>query len=55
LSQIRNELQQGLKQHEDTLVQTLANHEQRMNNMRVDLNVIEEQVNQRLIQVRTSK
>ncbi|CAF2338175.1 unnamed protein product [Rotaria sp. Silwood2] len=47
---IRNDLQKGLQQHEESLSQALVKHEQRINNVRVDLNLLEEQVNQRLAQ-----
>ena len=42
LSQIRNDLQKGLQQYEEATSQTLLNHEQRVNNLRVDLNLLEE-------------
>lgn len=51
LYQIRTDLQKGLQQHEETLSQTLTKHEQRINNIRVDLNLLEEQITQRMSQV----
>ena len=51
MSQVRNDLQRGLKQQEEITAQTLLNHEQRVNNVRVDLNLLEEQMNQRITQV----
>ena len=51
VSQIRNEMQKGFQQIEDSTSQTLVNHEQRVNNMRVDLNLLEEQINQRMAHV----
>ncbi|CAF4926093.1 unnamed protein product [Rotaria sp. Silwood1] len=47
---IRNDLQKGLQQHEESLSQALVKHEQRINNVRVDLNLLEEQINQRMTQ-----
>ncbi|CAF0727798.1 unnamed protein product [Rotaria sordida] len=47
---IRNDLQKGMQQHEENLSQALVKHEQRINNVRVDLNVLEEQINQRMTQ-----
>ena len=51
VSKIRNDLQKGLQQYEETTSQTLLNHEQRVNNLRVDLNLLEEQINQRMTHV----
>ena len=53
--QIRNDLQKGLQQHEENTTQTLIKHEQRVNNLRVDLNILEEQINQRMAHVSFNK
>jgi hypothetical protein len=49
--QIRNDLQKGFQQHEENILQALVKHEQRVTNIRVDLNAFEEKINQRLTQV----
>lgn len=51
LHQIRTELQKGLQQHDETTSQALIKFEQRVNNIRVDLNLLEEQINQRMTHV----
>ena len=51
VSQIRNEMQKGFHQMEESTSKTLINHEQRVNTMRVDLNLLEEQINQRMTHV----
>ena len=55
VSQIRIDLQKGLQQHDETTTQALIKFEQRINNVRVDLNRLEEQVNQRISQVSSSR
>ncbi|CAF3503652.1 unnamed protein product [Rotaria socialis] len=47
---IRSDLQKGLQQQDENLSQTLVKHEQRINSIRVDLNVLEEQISQRMAQ-----
>lgn len=54
VSQIRTELQKGFQQHDETTTQALIKFEQRINNVRVDLNRLEEQVNLRISQVCSS-
>ena len=51
MHQIRTELQKGLQQHDETTSQALIKFEQRINTVRVDLNRLEEQTNQRISQV----
>ncbi|CAF4002072.1 unnamed protein product [Rotaria magnacalcarata] len=47
---IRSDLQKGLQQQDENLSQALVKHEQRINSIRVDLNVLEEQISQRMAQ-----
>lgn len=49
--QIRNDLQKGFQQHDETTSQAFIKFEQRINSIRVDLNLLEEQINQRISQV----
>ncbi len=49
--QIRNDLQKGLQQHEESSSQAFIKFEQRINNIRVDLNLLEEQISQRISHV----
>jgi len=49
--QIRNDLQKSLQQQDETNTQTMVKLEQRINSIRVDLNLLEEQMNQRLTHV----
>jgi hypothetical protein len=49
--QIRNDLQKGFQQHEENISQSFVRFEQRINNIRVDLNLLEEQMNQRIAHV----
>lgn len=44
-------MQKSLQQQEETVSQALTKHEQRINNIRVDLNLLEEQLTQRMAQV----
>jgi hypothetical protein len=49
--QIRNDLQKGFQQHDEITSQAFAKFEQRVNNVRVDLNRLEEQMHQRIAHV----
>jgi hypothetical protein len=49
--QIRNDLQKGFQQHDESTSQTLIKYEQRVNTIRVDLNLLEEQMTQRMAHV----
>lgn len=49
--QIRNDLQKGFQQHDENTSQAFIKFEQRINNIRVDLNLLEEQINQRITHV----
>lgn len=49
--QIRSDLQKGFQQHEESTSQSMIKFEQRINNIRVDLNLLEEQINQRITHV----
>jgi hypothetical protein len=51
LYQIRNDLQKGFQQHEESTSQAFIKFEQRINNIRVDLNLLEEQISQRISHV----
>lgn len=44
-----------MQQQDENLSQALTKHEQRINNVRVDLNILEEQINQRISQVSLGK
>ncbi|UJR33422.1 hypothetical protein I4U23_020867 [Adineta vaga] len=45
---IRNDLQKTIQQHDEITSQTFTKHEQRVNSLRVDLNLLEEQMTQRI-------
>ncbi|CAF0728722.1 unnamed protein product [Adineta ricciae] len=45
---IRNDLQKSIQQHDEITSQTFTKHEQRVNSLRVDLNLLEEQMTQRI-------
>ncbi len=49
--QIRTDLQKGFQQHEESTSQAFIKFEQRINNIRVDLNLLEEQISQRMSHV----
>jgi hypothetical protein len=53
--QIRNDLQKGFQQHDEVTTQAFVKFEQRINNIRVDLNLLEEQINQRISHVSFNK
>ncbi|CAF1313628.1 unnamed protein product [Adineta steineri] len=45
---MRNDIQKAIQQHDELSSQTFAKHEQRVNSLRVDLNLLEEQMAQRI-------
>ena len=49
--QIHVDVQKYLRQHEESVSQIILKHEQRVDNMRIDMNVFEEQINRRMTQV----
>ena len=55
LSKIRNDVQKSIQQHDEITSQTFTKHEQRVNSLRVDLNLLEEQMTQRINNVNTMR
>ena len=53
--QIRNDIQKSSQQHDEITSQTFSKHEQRVNSLRIDLNLLEEQMTQRLASVSSTE
>jgi len=49
--QIRNDIQKAFQQHDEITSQTVSKQDQRINSLRIDLNLLEEQTTQRLTSV----
>jgi hypothetical protein len=49
--QIRNDIQKAFQQHDEITSQTFSKQDQRINSLRIDLNLLEEQMAQRLTSV----